>query len=218
MNLKNKRYQHFLLFCSDLDTAPEELASIIESMRPGQTKTISGKNISLEKISEIVSGKLYSISLYDKNNTQIRRSPVHIRKPPRRRCIAQIQATVMIIAIVLITGSMVYAATLEHNNILTHDVSCMIVQKNLYDTGNGVAYLILGVTNTGNQDIDVTMDIIDDDDNVVSQSIGIIYPGEIVSQQISMNAEITEGQIYLIHVTGTTQNDSVDCSEPVISK
>lgn len=218
MDLKNKRYQHFLLFCSDLGTTPEELASIIESMKQGEAKTISDKKISLEKISETVSGKLYSVSLYDKNNAQIRCSPIHIRKPPRRRCIAQIQATVMIIAIVLITGAMVYAATLEHNDILTHDVSCMITQKNLYDTGNGVAYLILGVTNTGNQDIDVIVEIVDDNNNAVDQSIGRIYPGEIVPHRISMTAEITEGQTYVIHVTGTTQNDSVDCSEKVISK
>ena len=218
MDLKNKRYQHFLLFCNDLGIASEEMASVIESMRQGQTKTISGKKISLEKTTETVSGKLYTVSLYDENKTQIRRSPIHIRKPPRRRSIAQIQATVMIIAIVLMAGAMVYAATLEHNDILTHDVSCMITQKDLYDTGNGVAYLILGVANTGNQDIDITMEIIDDDNNAVMQNIGIIYPGEIVQHQISMNAEITEGLTYAIHITGTTPKDSVDCSELVISK
>ena len=219
MDLKNKRYQHFLLFCNDLDTAPEDLAYILESMRQGQTKTIFGKKISLEKITDTVSGKLYTVSLYDENKTQIRRSPIYVRKPPRRRrSIAQIQATVMIIAIVLIAGAMVYAATLERNDILTYDVSCMITQKDLYDTGNGVAYLILGVTNTGNQDIDITMEIMDDDNNAVSQNIGLLYPGEIVQHQISMNAEITEGQTYVIHVTGTTQKDSVDCSELVVSK
>ena len=95
----------------------------------------------------------------------------------------------MIIAIVLIAGTMVYAATLERNDILTYDVSCMITQKDLYDTGNGTAYLILGVTNTGNQDIDITMEIMDDDNNAVSQNIGMLYPGEIAQHQISMNAE-----------------------------
>jgi hypothetical protein len=183
-----------------------------------QTKTIYGKKLSLEKISDMISGKLCVVLLYAKNKFQIMRNPLHIRKPPERRSIAQIQATVMIIAIVLMTGAMVYAATLEHNDILTYDVSCMITQKNLYDTGNGVAYLILGVTNTGNQDIDVIMEIVDDDDNTVGQGIGSIYPGQIVQLQILMNAEVTEGQTYVIHVMGTTQDDSVDCSEQVISK
>lgn len=220
MNLKNKRYRYFLLFCADLEKEPDELALVIESMSVNQSVMVSEKRLCLDKITETIYGVLYFVSLYDDMGTQIRHNPIYTRKPPKRkrRLIAQIQAAVMIIAIVLITGMMTYAITLEQNEILSYDVSCIITQKDLYYTGNGVAFLVLGIANTGNQDIDVTMQFVDDNYNTTIHNIGIVIPSQTVQQQIPLDALISEGKTYIIQITGTTARDTVDCSEQVTVK
>jgi len=234
MNLRNKRYHHFLLFCKDLNMDPEELGPIIESMKENQSKIISGKKLTVEKSTETVAGILYTASLLNQGNTnddndddddnkQIRRSPIYIKKPPRsrRRAIAQIQAAVMIIGIVLVAGAAVYVVTIEQHDILSHSVSCQVTQKDLYYTSSNSAYMIIGIMNTGNEDIDVTLNFVDDLGLETIQNIGVITPEQIHTEQINMNAgtgQITEGENYIIQVTGTTANDTIDCSEQLIAK
>jgi len=215
MNLNNKRHHHFLLFCKDLNKEPEELALHIESMRVNQHVFISGKKLILDKITETIHGNLYHLSLYA-NKIQ-RFSPVYLRKPPRRS-IAQIQWVIMIIAIVLVSGAMVYSITIQQSDVLTYDVSCKITQMDLYVTGSSNAFLILSITNTGNQDIDVDFEIIDDTNTIINQNIGMISYGQTVQEKIPLNSAMTQGSAYMIQVTGTTASDTVDCSEKTTAK
>jgi len=88
----------------------------------------------------------------------------------------------------------------------------------LYVTGSNHAFLILSITNTGNQNIDVDFEIIDDTNTIINQSIGMILYGQTIQEKISLSSAMTQYNAYMIQVTGTTTNDTVDCSEKTTAK
>lgn len=223
MELKNKRYKYFQKFCHDLGCDETELAKIIESMKVGQGVRFPQKDektIILEDKKTHIDGTLYTLGLYGKDNTLLRKSPVFAAKPKRgNRSIAQVQAVLMLIALAVVGAAVALSFGSEiTGNVIGSDLSCHTTQKDIYKTGEQRAYVVVSVLNTGSISGDVTIMILDDEATPHVAELGLLQGGQKLQQKISLDANMTAGERYMLQTNIQSGGSVSDCSDTAVAR
>ena len=125
----------------------------------------------------------------------------------RRKAISSIMGTLIVLAITLALGGLLYLYSQGLFNNLTKNNN-IPVSASIYPNGNNAAIVYLSVQNTGNQVVYINKVMVYYNGNLIAEntSVGAQIPaGQTYSQYLIMttNQAIVPGQSYTIIIQGT---------------
>ena len=125
----------------------------------------------------------------------------------RRKAISSIMGTLIVLAITLALGGLLYLYSQGLFNNLTKNNN-IPVSASIYPNGNNAAIVYLSVQNTGNQVVYIDKVMVYYNGNLIAEntSVGAQIPaGQTYSQYLIMatNQAIVPGQSYTIIIQGT---------------
>ncbi|QXJ27272.1 UV-induced pilin subunit [Saccharolobus shibatae B12] len=131
-----------------------------------------------------------------------------VYKLKKRKGLSSILGTVIVLAITLVLGGLLYAYSNGLFSSLTQNTSLQ-TQLSIYVNPNiGQAYLQYYISNTGNTQIYLnSIVILNGTKNIViSLTNDLLQPGESIQNITSINGKITAGQYYTVEIVGNLPN------------
>ncbi|WP_048052643.1 pilin subunit UpsA [Saccharolobus islandicus] len=129
-------------------------------------------------------------------------------KLKKRKGLSSILGTVIVLAITLVLGGLLYAYSNGLFSSLTQNTSLQ-TQLSIYVNPNtGQAYLQYYISNTGNTQIYLnSIVILNGTKNIViSLNNDLLQPGQSIQNITSINGKITAGQYYTVEIVGNLPN------------
>ncbi|ADX83299.1 conserved hypothetical protein [Sulfolobus islandicus HVE10/4] len=129
-------------------------------------------------------------------------------KLKKRKGLSSILGTVIVLAITLVLGGLLYAYSNGLFSSLTQNTSLQ-TQLSIYVNPNtGQAYLQYYISNTGNTQIYLnSIVILNGTKNIViSLNNDLLQPGQSIQNITSISGKITAGQYYTVEIVGNLPN------------
>ncbi|WCM37943.1 hypothetical protein GO599_11075 [Sulfolobus islandicus] len=131
-----------------------------------------------------------------------------VYKLKKRKGLSSILGTVIVLAITLVLGGLLYAYSNGLFSSLTQNTSLQ-TQLSIYVNPNtGQAYLQYYISNTGNTQIYLnSIVILNGTKNIViSLNNDLLQPGQSIQNITSISGKITAGQYYTVEIVGNLPN------------
>jgi flagellin-like protein len=120
-----------------------------------------------------------------------------------RKGISSILGTVIIIAITIALGALLYAYSQGMFGNLTQNVNVNAQAQIIVNPSSGNAYLQLTLTNNGNTNVEISSVTVSG--NVVQNASGIsLQPGQTYQNVFTLSGNFTAGKYYTVIILGKT--------------
>lgn len=224
MNLKNKYYEYFQLFCDDLGLPEEKALGYIKKMNPKDKLFHNDLMLQIESIKEWQNEKVYTLKLFDADKKCLRNGPTILTKPKKhRRAISPIIATILLVGISVAGIAVILPLMTSSTDTLNQSTACYLLNVKLYDiTTTSQAYFIVNLENLGSTDVtDAQITFFDDLDaeyGFYENSLEL-YPESSLMRNQTFAASITTDNTYLVNATITANDGSrASCIQSITAR
>ncbi len=130
------------------------------------------------------------------------------RRTKAKRALSSILGTVIVLAITLVLGSLLYAYASGMFSSLTQNANLQLQLNILVNPSNNEAYLQYYITNVGNTQIYIESISIINGTTKVSPSFNptLLQPGQSIQNVTLINGQIVAGQYYTVIISGHLPN------------